>query len=176
MNITKKMILALMAFGVFQLGFAQDSTSADPQASAQTEQPQEQKEALPTNAQETYKDIEKTLGFVPEFLKKYPKEGVTGAWIEMKQLEMGKTNIEAKNKQLIQLAVAGQIPCEYCVVFHGELAKANGATEAELAEALALSGSVRSWSTVLNGLSIDKANFKNEVTKIVNGMKSKMAE
>ncbi len=172
----KKLILALMAFGVFQLGFAQESTSTTNNAGAAGDQAQEQKEALPTNAQETYKDIEKTLGFVPEFMKKYPKEGITGAWIEMKQLDMGKTNIEAKNKQLIQLAVAGQIPCEYCVIFHSELAKANGATEAEIAEALALSGGVRSWSTVINGLNIDKQNFKNEVTKIVNGMKSKMAE
>jgi hypothetical protein len=36
-----------------------------------------------TEADATYKDIQKTLGFVPAFLKAFPVHGIAGAWEEM---------------------------------------------------------------------------------------------
>ncbi len=178
MAISLSILLGQMSFAEEGISSSEISTESAVQEQQESELAQEQKEIFPTNAQETYKDIEKTLGFVPEFLKKYPKEGITGAWIEMKQLEMGKTNLDAKNKQLVQLAVAGQVPCEYCVTFHSEKAKAYGATDDEISEVLALSGAVRSWSTVLNGLNVDQTKFKSDVARIVEGIKKqgKMAE
>ena len=41
-------------------------------------------------------------------------------------------------------------------------AKANGATEAEVREAIAMSAQTRHWSTVLNGSQIDMEQFKKE--------------
>lgn len=171
-----------VAIGFAQLASAQEAEfgaqiAADEMA-AESGERQEQTESLPTNAEETYKDVEKTLGFVPDFIKSYPKVGVTGAWIKMKQLEMGESSIDAKNKELISLSVAAQVPCEYCVIFHTAAAKAHGASEEEVKEAVALAGGVREWSSVLNGQRLDKKKFEADVDKIIKNMakSKKMAE
>ena len=59
--------------------------------------------------------------------------------------------LDAKTKQLIGLAVAAQIPCAYCVYGHTKLAKAAGATDAQIKEAIATAALVRFNSTMLNG-------------------------
>lgn len=178
MRIYKKVCVALLAFGLSFTGFAQSGEQGSQEKQVHQQNQRQQKETLPATPEETYKDIEETLGFVPEFFRKYPKEGITGAWIEMKQLEMGKTNINAKNKQLLSLAVAAQVPCDYCVQFHSSLAKAHGASEAEIKEAVALAGGVRHWSTFLNGADIDKKQFDADVEKLVQHIKEqqKLAE
>jgi len=118
-------------------------------------------------AEATYKDIKKALGVVPSFLKAYPESGIAAAWDELKALEIdGRTALPNKVKELIGLAVAAQIPCRYCVVFHTAVARANGATEGELKEAIAMAAATRHWSTVLNGLAIDEGDFKKEMTKV----------
>ena len=119
-------------------------------------------------AEATYKDIEATLGIVPSFLKAFPQSGIPGAWSEFKNLQLSdKTALSPKVKQLMQLSVAAQIPCAYCIHFHTVAAKANGATDDEIKEAVAMSAMTRHWSTVLNGMSIDMASFKREVDTVM---------
>src|SRR5260221_5407484 len=80
-----------------------------------------------TDTKATYADIEATFGSVPTFLKVFPAVGIAGAWNEMKSLQLNpKTALSNKEKELIGLAVAAQIPCQYCVYFHTESAKADG--------------------------------------------------
>ena len=59
--------------------------------------------------------------------------------------------LDGKTKQLISLAVAAQVPCAYCVFVHTKAAKAAGATEAQIKEAIATAALVRFNSTMLNG-------------------------
>ena len=59
--------------------------------------------------------------------------------------------LDGKTKQLIALGVAAQIPCTYCVYGHTKLAKAAGATDAQIKEAIATAALVRFNSTMLNG-------------------------
>jgi len=75
----------------------------------------------------------------------------------------GYTALSAKVKDLIGLAVAAQIPCTYCVHVHTESARRDGATDAEISQAIAIAGLNRDWSTVLNGMQIDLASFKKDV-------------
>ena len=70
---------------------------------------------------------------------------------------------DAKTRELIALAVAAQIPCAYCVYVHNKNARANGASESEVREAVATAAHVRHWSTVLNGMAYDFDAFKAEV-------------
>jgi AhpD family alkylhydroperoxidase len=115
-----------------------------------------------------YADIQKTLGSVPSFFKAFPKSGIAGAWAEFKSLQLNpKTKLDAKTKELIGLAVAAQIPCQYCIYFHTAVAKANGATDQEIGEAVAMAAIARHWSTVLNGMQIDLATFKGETDAIL---------
>jgi AhpD family alkylhydroperoxidase len=129
-----------------------------------------------TEADATYKDIEQTLGFVPAFFKAFPDHGIAGAWGEMKAIELNpRSALPSKTKELIGLAVASQIPCRYCVYFHTNVAKANGATEQELKEAIGIAALDRHWSTVLNGMQIDLAKFKDEASRMLQAMGRKQA-
>lgn len=126
-------------------------------------------------AQQTYKDIEKTLGFVPEFLRAYPEVAISGAWEEMKSFQMGnKTALNGKQKELIGLAVSSQVPCHYCTYFHTKASKANGATDAEVKEAIAMAALTRHWSTWLNGQGSELTVFHNEVDQVMKNVKAKM--
>ena len=119
--------------------------------------------AQTASAQAAYQDIEQTFGFVPDFFKKMPEAAIAGAWMEMKSLQLNpKTKLDGKTKELIGLAVSAQIPCHYCVYFHTQAAKANGATDDEIKEAVAMAGITRHWSTVLNGMDIDFVTFKSD--------------
>ncbi len=126
------------------------------------------------SAQATYKDIEATLGSVPTFFKQFPESGIAGAWGEFKGFQLNpKTELNGKTKELIGLAVAAQIPCQYCIYFHTAAAKANGATDEEIREAVAMSATVRHWSTVLNGMQTDFPQFKQEVDTVMAAAKAK---
>ena len=64
-------------------------------------------------------------------------------------------------------AVAAQIPCKHCIYFHTKAARQNGATDAEIQEALAIAALTRHWSTFLNGTLTSEATFRKEVDQIV---------
>jgi len=115
-----------------------------------------------------YKDIQATLGMVPGFFKAFPQSGIAGAWAEFKTIQLNpNTQLNGKTKELIGLAVAAQIPCTYCIYFHTAAAKANGATDEEISEAVAMAAISRHWSTVLNGMQVDLAAFKNDTDTVL---------
>ena len=129
-----------------------------------------------SEAKTTYKDIQKTLGIVPTFMKAYPEMGISAAWEEFKTIQLSSsTELSVKEKELIGLAVAAQIPCKYCVYFHTEVAKMNGATDMEIKETIAMAASTRHWSTFLNGVQYSEADYQKDVNKMVAFEKSKMA-
>jgi AhpD family alkylhydroperoxidase len=68
-----------------------------------------------------------------------------------------------KTKALISLAVAAQIPCQYCIWADTRDALAAGATEDEVHEAVAIAGLTRHWSTIFNGYQVDFETFKQEL-------------
>jgi len=124
--------------------------------------------AVAQDAPAAYRDIEATLGSVPTFFKMFPEAGIGGAWTEFKSVQLNpKTALSGKEKELIGLAVAAQIPCTYCVYFHTAAAKANGATDAEVREAVAMAAITRHWSTVLNGMQVDLAGFQRETDTVL---------
>jgi AhpD family alkylhydroperoxidase len=113
-------------------------------------------------------DVKQTFGFVPEFIKRFPPEALPGAWNTMKAVEMNpQTALSGKNKTLIGLSVAAQIPCKFCVVADTEFARLEGATEREIAEALAMASLTRTGSTLLNGLQVERGAFRKDVDKLV---------
>ena len=77
------------------------------------------------------------------------------------------TALPKKVKELIGLAVAAQVPCDYCVYFHTETAKANGATEEENREAVAMAALTQHWSTVLNGMQVSQETFEQETDQML---------
>ena len=123
--------------------------------------------ADPSEAQATYRDIQKTLGLVPGFLKAFPETGISAAWDELKSIQLNpNTALPGKTKELIGLAVAAQIPCRYCIYFHTQIARLDGASEPEVKDAIAMAALTRHWSAVLQGMQIDLAAFKQETARL----------
>jgi len=56
--------------------------------------------------------------------------------------------IPAKMKELIALAVAVTTQCPYCIEIHAKKAKAQGCTEAEIAEASLVAAALRAGGAV----------------------------
>jgi AhpD family alkylhydroperoxidase len=117
-------------------------------------------------------DITQSLGFAPEFLKRFPAGARAGAWRELKEVQMNPSSaLPGKVKELIGLAVASQVPCRFCIVAHTEFARLNGATEAEINEAIAMASLTRNMSTLLNGFDVDEPQFRKDVDRLVKGAK-----
>jgi len=73
------------------------------------------------------------------------------------------TAIPNKYKELIGVGISAAVRCRYCSMFHTEMAKLNGATDAEIEEAVHYAKSSAGWSTYLNGLQVDYDQFQKEV-------------
>lgn len=113
-------------------------------------------------------EMKDALGTVPPFIELLPEGARPGAWALMKGLS-GNPNAEIppKYRELIALGVAAQIPCAYCAYAHTVFAKANGATDAEVQEAIGYGAEVRLWSTILNGSQYDLEKFKSQIDGIL---------
>jgi AhpD family alkylhydroperoxidase len=112
-------------------------------------------------------------GYVPEFIRAFPDEARAGAWRAFRDVQLSPTTaLSGKQKELVGLAVASQIPCRFCVIAHTEFAKLNGATDAEIKEAIGMASLTRELSTMLNGLQVDEGQFRRDVDRIVKGAKA----
>lgn len=121
-----------------------------------------------TRTEDIYKDIEKTLGIVPQFLQAFPQGALPGAWSELKGIQVNPyTAIPPKFKALIGLAVSAQIPCQYCMSFFHAVAGLNKASNEEIKEAVALAALTRHWSTLFNGLQMSEEQFRRETDGVV---------
>ena len=115
---------------------------------------------------EIYRDVEEHFGLVPSFIKGLPDDTIEHDWELYKALEMQDGKLGLKQKNLIGLGVAGAIKCRYCVLYHTEMAKMNGATDDEIREALRFAMDTAGWSTFINGMQVDYDQFKDELVKI----------
>ena len=88
----------------------------------------------------------------PRWMKQtLPDQALKPLWDEYRAVMNPMGALDGKTKQLIGLAVAAQIPCAYCVYALTKAAKAAGATDAQIKEAIATAALVRFSSTMLNG-------------------------
>jgi AhpD family alkylhydroperoxidase len=116
--------------------------------------------ALPVAAQDSSAEAVRqaardAFGVALPDIENYPDSMVAGAWAWMSDVEDGKGALDARTMQLIGLAVASQIPCEYCTYYHRKAAASLGASPQQIAEAAAMAGYVRNWSAVLYGTGAD---------------------
>ena len=88
----------------------------------------------------------------PAWMKQtLPDKALKPHWDEQQALMNPTGALDGKTKQLIAVGVAAQVPCAYCVFAHTKAAKAAGATDAQIKEAIATAALVRFNSTMLNG-------------------------
>jgi len=125
--------------------------------------------------EEVYKEIEGMFGLVPSFFKVVPDSTLELEWKLMKRVQFDEGAIPNKYRELIGLAVSAATKCRYCILYHTELARLNGATEEEIEDAVHYAKSSAGWSTYLNGLQVDYDQFKREVEQACEYVRSAKA-
>jgi AhpD family alkylhydroperoxidase len=100
---------------------------------------------------------------MPWYFQTIPDKAQAGFWDARNAIVGPNTAIPPKYQALIGLAVAAQIPCEYCVYVNTISAKKAGATEDEIRQAVAIAGITRMISTNNYGNQIDFEKFKATV-------------
>ena len=112
-------------------------------------------------------EMNEVLGGVPTELQLYPESALAAGWAMMKSTDLNEnTALGSKIRELIGLAVAAQIPCQYCVHYHIKAAKAAGASEEEIREAVHQASLTRHWSTILYGNQVDLDTYKSEIDAV----------
>lgn len=109
-------------------------------------------------------EITAMFGGVPTFMNQVADSVVVGLWKQTKSLNFSDaTVLDPKTKALISLAVGAQIPCRYCIWMDTNSARRFGATDQEIAEAVAIAGHTRNMSTTFYGLQTDFDVMKAEL-------------
>jgi AhpD family alkylhydroperoxidase len=124
------------------------------------------------NREEIYKEMELTLGLVPSFFKLIPDSTLELEWELFKRVQLDESPIPNKYRELIGLAIAGVTKCRYCAFYHTEAARLFGASEEEIEDALHYAKSSAGWSTYINGLQLDFEQFKDEVLRVCEHVRS----
>jgi AhpD family alkylhydroperoxidase len=118
-------------------------------------------------------ELKETFGIVPSFALVQQPAQTRLWWNAVRDFQLSdKTALSPKVKELIGLGVSAQIPCHYCVLFHTEAARLNGATEQEIQESIFMASLTRQGSTLLNGAQLDEQTFDRELKQIVSYLKS----
>jgi AhpD family alkylhydroperoxidase len=113
--------------------------------------------------EEVYKEIEAMFGLVPSMFKSIPDKTLELEWQLFKKVQFEEGPIPNKYRELMGVAISAVSKCRYCSLFHTEIAKLNGATEAEIEDAIHYAKSSAGWSAYINGLQLDYEKFRAEV-------------
>jgi AhpD family alkylhydroperoxidase len=124
------------------------------------------------NREKIYKEIEAMFGLVPSMFKSVPDSSLELEWQLFKTVQFEEGPIPNKYRELIGIALSAISKCHYCTFYHTELAKLNGATDAEIEDAVHYAKSSAGWSTYINGLQIDYETFKDEVRRACEHVRS----
>jgi AhpD family alkylhydroperoxidase len=126
--------------------------------------------------EEVYKEIKEIFGRVPGYFKLVPDTALELEWKPFMRVQMEEGPIPNKYRELIGVAVAAVTRCRYCAVYHTEVAKLSGATDAEIEDAVHFAKSQVGWSTYINGMPIDYDQFKSEVLQACEHVRKKMGK
>ncbi len=105
------------------------------------------REEVSANNQAIFDNLENALGFVPNLYATYAHS--ENALQNYLNLSNAKTSLNAKQKEVINLAVSEVNSCQYCLAAHTAIGKMNGFTDEQILE---LRGGQASFDTKLNAL------------------------
>jgi AhpD family alkylhydroperoxidase len=117
------------------------------------------------NREEIYKEIGQMFGLVPSMFKAVPDSSLELEWKLFKRVQFDEGPIPNKYRELIGVAIAAVSKCRYCALYHTEVARLYGATDAEIEDAVHYAKSSAGWSTYINGLQLDFDQFQEEIRR-----------
>lgn len=113
------------------------------------------------------RQITETLGTVPAVLDWVPDEMLEAEWRLLRRVLVDESLIPPRYRALIGVAVAAALRCPSSTALHTALARAQGASDADLAEAVHHAAFVAGWSTRVSGLMVGAAVAEADVTRII---------
>lgn len=116
--------------------------------------------------QQTVQEMEEALGQVPDWMTIVAEPASDHSWGIFRDITLGETELSPREKALIGVSAAAAMQCPYCSYFHKEEARFAGVSEAELEEAVTISGVTRYFSTLLHGNGYDHDDFVAETDEI----------
>jgi AhpD family alkylhydroperoxidase len=119
-----------------------------------------------------YEEMKQMLGMVPTFFEQIPEDVLDHEWSLFKRMSMEEGPIPFKYRELIGLGIAGTTHCQYCTLFHTEMARLHGASDEEIEFANRVAKNSAGWSTYLNGMQTDYGRFREELNKMGQYIKS----
>jgi AhpD family alkylhydroperoxidase len=117
------------------------------------------------NREDIFKEIEQMFGLVPSMFKAVPESSLELEWKLFKRIQFEEGPIPNKYRELMGVAISAISKCHYCAYYHTELAKLNGATEAEIEDAVHYAKSSAGWSTYINGIQLNYEEFTGEIDR-----------
>jgi AhpD family alkylhydroperoxidase len=123
------------------------------------------------NKEEVLNEIEQMFGLVPTMFKVVPESSIELEWKLFKRVQLEEGAIPNKYRELIGVAISAITKCRYCAYFHTEMAKLNGATEAEIEDAIHFAKSSAGWSAYVNGFQLSYEEFTKEIDMAVEHVK-----
>jgi AhpD family alkylhydroperoxidase len=115
---------------------------------------------------QVYAEMTQMFGLVPSFFKLVPDNSLELEWKLFKTVQFDEGPIPNKYRELIGIGISAITKCEYCIQYHTEVARLNGATEAEIEDAVHYAKSSAGWSAYLNGMQVDKQQFADELAQV----------
>ena len=115
---------------------------------------------------DTVTEIEDTFGIMPGYLEALPEQDLINEWPNLERFMFGAGEINPKQRELVGLAVAAAIGCEFCRHFHKGAAQLHGATDEELAEISFVASYTPRYSALIQAQDYDVDQFKQEVETI----------
>jgi AhpD family alkylhydroperoxidase len=131
-----------------------------------------QREVVSMKREEIYEQIKDMFGLVPGMFKTLPDSSLEMEWQLFKRAQFDEGPIPNKYRELIGVAISAVSKCKYCAFFHTEAAKLNGATDAEIEDAVHFAKSSAGWSTYINGMQLDYDQFRKEVLQAAKHVRS----
>jgi AhpD family alkylhydroperoxidase len=125
--------------------------------------------------EQVYAEMTQMFGLVPSFFKLVPDNSLELEWRLFKTVQFDEGPIPNKYRELIGLGISAITKCEYCILYHTEVAKLNGATDAELEDAVHYAKSSAGWSAYLNGMQVDKQKFAAELAQVADYVRGQAA-
>ncbi|WP_255171523.1 carboxymuconolactone decarboxylase family protein [Natrononativus amylolyticus] len=130
----------------------------------------------PQSYEETVTDIENTFGILPGYLGALPEQDLVNEWPNLKRFLFGETELDPKIRELVGLAVAAAIGCEFCRHFHRGAAQLHGATDEELAELSFLASYTPRYSALIQAQDYDIETFRDETAQIADHLRTQAAQ
>jgi AhpD family alkylhydroperoxidase len=125
---------------------------------------------------QVYAEMTQMFGLVPSFFKLVPDNSLELEWKLFKTVQFDEGPIPNKYRELIGIGISAITKCEYCIQYHTEVARLNGATEAEIEDAVHYAKSSAGWSAYLNGMQVDKQQFAAELAQVADYVRGQAAQ